>query len=251
MTLSMQLYSGRNFPPLAEQLRLLKAIGYDDVEPFRGLYDDVDGLKSAMEEAGLTARSAHYSVELLERDFDKAAAIARRLGNEIMVLPYLLPDERPSDAAGWEAFAARLAPIVTKVKEAGYRIAWHNHDFEIREVEGGERPLQYILDANPDLEWEADLAWIVRGGEDPATWLKRYAGRISALHVKDIAAPGENRDEDGWADVGKGTLDWAKLWTAGREAGATLMIAEHDNPSDFERFARNSAEAMTAYDKGN
>ena len=106
--LSMQLYSARNFPPLARQLAVLADLGYRNVEPFRGLYDDMPRLMSAMKAHGLTARSAHFSVELLENEFARSLDIARALGTDIVVLPYLLPAERPSDAAGWAAFAARV-----------------------------------------------------------------------------------------------------------------------------------------------
>lgn len=249
-TLSMQLYSGRNFPPLAEQLRTVKDAGYADVEPFRGLYDDVGVLKDALDAAGLTSRSAHYSMEMIESDYAGVIEIARRLGNEIVVLPYVMPDARPSDAAGWAAFGKRVADAAKRVKDDGLRLAWHNHDFEMRELDGGSRPIEHILGEDALVEWEADLAWVVKGGEDPLSWLKRYDGRVATLHVKDIAPAGEKRDEDGWADVGTGTLDWARFWRAGREAGATLMIAEHDNPSDFGRFARTSFAAMQRYSQG-
>ncbi|GGD95536.1 xylose isomerase [Aureimonas endophytica] len=250
-TISMQLYSGRNFPPLDAQLALLARIGYRDVETFRGLYDDVEGLKRGLDAHGLTVKSAHYSVDFLESDFARALSIARTLGNEIMVLPYLTPEERPTDGAGWRAFGNRVAGIAKRVAGEGLRCAWHNHDFEMRPLADGSRPIEHILESDMSLEWEADLAWIVRGGEDPATWLTRYKGRLSALHVKDIAPAGEKADEDGWADVGAGTLGWDRLWRLGREAGATLMIAEHDNPADFERFATASYAAMRAYAERN
>lgn len=250
-TLSMQLYSARNAPPLADQLRDLAALGYQDVECFRGLYDDVPALKAILDENGLTARSGHFSVDLLEGEFDRAVEIARTLGNEIVVLPYLLPDSRPSDAEGWKAFGARVGAVARRLKGEGLRTAWHNHDFELRMVEGGGRPLDHILDADPAIEWEADLAWVVRGGEDPAAWLRRYAGRVAALHVKDIAPAGTKTDEDGWADVGEGTLDWAALWQDGKAAGADLMVAEHDNPSDFGRFARTTIRAFQRFENGN
>jgi hypothetical protein len=35
---SFQLYSSRNFPPLADQLGVLSALGYANVEPFGGLH---------------------------------------------------------------------------------------------------------------------------------------------------------------------------------------------------------------------
>ena len=243
--LSMQLYSARNFPPLASQLAVLADLGYRNVEPFRGLYDDVPGLVAALKAHGLTAKSAHFSVELLEKDFGRSLEVARALGTEIVVLPYLLPAERPSDAGGWAAFAARVAAIAGRVKAEGLRTAWHNHDFELVALEDGSRPIEHILGSG--VEWEADAAWIVRAGEDPKTWIERFSGQVATLHVKDIAPKGENADEDGWADVGHGIMGWQAIWDAGLAAGAELMIAEHDNPSDFRRFAQRSAEAMTAF----
>lgn len=67
---------------------------------------------------------------------------------------------------------------------------------------------------------------------------------MTSVHVKDLAPAGENEDEDGWADVGHGTMDWAKLWQHSAAAGCTLFIAEHDKPSDAARFCRRSFVAM-------
>ena len=49
---------------------------------------------------------------------------------------------------------------------------------------------------------------MIRGGADPLEWMRPYGNRITAVHVKDIAPAGESADEDGWADVGHGTVDW-------------------------------------------
>src|SRR5690606_11535324 len=102
-------------------------------------------------------------------------------------------------------------------------------------------PMQAILDGGPDLEWEADIAWIVRGGGDPFEWLEKHAQRITAAHVKDIAPEGEKLDEDGWADPGSGMLDWAALYKMLENTRARLFVMEHDNPSDDERFAKAGA----------
>ena len=62
--------------------------------------------------------------------------------------------------------------------------------------------------------------------------------RITAVHVKDIAPAGENADEDGWADVGQGTVDWKGLMAALKEqTKAKYFVMEHDNPKDDKRFA--------------
>ena len=58
--------------------------------------------------------------------------------------------------------------------------------------------------------------------------------------MKDIAPAGQNADEDGWADVGQGTVDWKALMAALRGIGVKHFVMEHDNPKDDVRFATRS-----------
>jgi sugar phosphate isomerase/epimerase len=104
-----------------------------------------------------------------------------------------------------------------------------------------------MLEEALDMLWEADLAWIVRGGADPVAEVKRYAGRIEAVHVKDIAPAGHCTDEDGWADPGHGVLDWSTLVPVLREIGVTLFVAEHDKPNDVMRFARRAFATIASW----
>jgi sugar phosphate isomerase/epimerase len=245
--LSFQLYSSRNFPPIEQQLATLSRLGYRNVEPHGGLYDDPSALKTSLDRAGLAAPSGHFGFDLLEQDFSRALAIARTLEIGLIVCPWLDPSERASDAAGWRALGRRLGTLARKTRDEGLQLAWHNHDFEFRPLTDGSVPID-ILMADTDLLLELDVAWVVRGGADPATWIEKYDGRIAACHVKDLAPPGANVGEDGWADVGTGIVDWRSLWPMVVRAGAKLMIAEHDNPSDFARFARISLAAMKQYE---
>ena len=100
-----------------------------------------------------------------------------------------------------------------------------------------------IFEGGPDLEWEADLAWVIKGGADPLDWIKTFGKRLTAVHVKDIAPEGENADEDGWADVGDGTVDWKALMAALRTTAGKYFVMEHDNPKDATRFAERSIAA--------
>ena len=245
--LGMQLYSGRKFPPVEAQLATIARHGFTNVETFGPLYDDVDSTRRMLDAHGLRARSAHFSLAMLE-DEGERVAIARRLGVEIVVTPYLTPAERPATVGGWKALGAHLLRIEARLSAAGLRFAWHNHGFEFEALADGSLPIEHLL--GDHLLWEADLAWMVLAGADPRPWIERYRGRIPLVHVKDIAPAGENADEDGWADVGTGTLPWSQLWRHCVAAGAEMMIAEHDNPSDFDRFARVSAAAMRGYGQG-
>jgi sugar phosphate isomerase/epimerase len=97
------------------------------------------------------------------------------------------------------------------------------------------------------LSLELDVAWVAVAGVDPKTVIARFADRIVAAHIKDIAPKGENRAEDGWADVGHGTLDWVGLMQALRQIRCRYFVIEHDNPSDHRRFARASFASISAF----
>ncbi len=242
--ISYQLYSSREFPPLIETLKMLKDLGYSQVEGYGGVYGDPATLKSALAEAGLSMPSGHFGIDMLEGEPDKALEIAAAAGMRAVYCPFLMPDDRPGDAAGWRAFGERLQAAGKPFRAAGLDFGWHNHNFEFETLEDGSVPLEHIFEGGPDLSWEADIAWVVRGGADPLDWIRRYGDRITAVHVKDIAPAGECADEDGWADVGHGTMDWAGIWAALRGTNAGIFIMEHDKPNDHRRFATRSIRAL-------
>ena len=241
--LSYQLYSSRNFPPLSQTLKMLAEAGYDAVEGYGGLYADdtqLAELAANLDATGLRMPTSHFDIDMLEREPEKVLAIARALGIGTIYCPYLLPDDRPTDAAGWRAFGARLGKVSEPYRAAGLGFGWHNHDFEFVPTAEGALPITEIFEGGPDLEWEADIAWVIRGGADPRAWIETFGPRITAVHVKDIAPAGENADEDGWADVGTGTVDWSTLKAALAASPVKVFVMEHDNPKDDARFARNS-----------
>ncbi|MBC7280994.1 sugar phosphate isomerase/epimerase [Hoeflea sp.] len=241
MKFSFQLYSARNFQPWADVLAMLADAGYKNVEGFGGVYEDPEGFRALMDRNGLSMPSGHFSIDALEGDFDMAVKTATTLGVERIFCPHLAADKRPADKAGWQGFARRLGTVGEKIRAAGFGFGWHNHDFEFVPAVDGSLPMQVLLDTAPDLDWEADIAWIIRGGGDPFDWIDRHGDRITAVHVKDIAPAGECADEDGWADVGHGTVDWTRLFRdIAAATPAKLLVMEHDNPSDVGRFASRS-----------
>src|SRR5208283_2941637 len=94
--LGMQLYSARKFPPVEMQLATIARHGFTNVETFAPFYDDVSATKRLLDAHGLSARSGHFSVAMLEGEGERAVDVARRLGVEIIVAPYLAPAERPA-----------------------------------------------------------------------------------------------------------------------------------------------------------
>lgn len=240
MDFSFQLYSARNSGTLPEVLKTLKELGYTQVEGWGGQFVDPEGVAKLVKDAGLSMPTAHMNFNQLENTAE-AARVARLVGIKTLYCPAPPGKEFREGKASWPDFGVRLAKVAEGLKAEGVGFGYHNHHWEFLKGEDGKYPMDIILDAAPSMEWEMDLAWILKAGGDPVAWMGKRGDRLTAMHVKDMAAPGEKADEDGWADVGHGTLDWKSLIaTAKAKTKIKYFVAEHDKPSDPIRFARNS-----------
>ena len=244
---SYQLYSSRKFGPLEATLEMVAKCGYKQVEAYGGLYEDLYRLEKALASNRLSMPTGHFDLALIEKAPNGVIEIAKRLGMTAVIVPYLNPEDRPCDANGWAKFGGRLSEAGKPILDAGLIFGWHNHDFEFNTLEGGEKPLDLILQSENDLSLELDLAWIAVGEESPVEWVKKYASKLVSVHLKDIAPKGECLSEDGWADIGHGTMNWAETMDAVRKTKCIYFVMEHDNPSDDVRFAQRSIAAAKKF----
>lgn len=237
---SFQLYSARNFPPLGDTLALLSRLGYTQVEGYGGLYGDPAALRADLDANGLTMPTGHFGLDQL-RETAKTAEAAKIMGVETLFCPAISHDKWKQPEADWVSLAAELGELGKFYKDQGLGFGWHNHHFEFWPTESGRLPMDIILEGAPDIDWEMDVAWVVRGDNDPNAWIEKHGQRIVAAHLKDIAPEGEAEDEDGWADLGHGTVAWKDLLaTLKSKTRAKYFVMEHDNPNDLERFASRS-----------
>ena len=104
-----QLYSARNFPPLSDTLKMLKAAGYTAVEGYGALYADdaeVAELTDNSTRAGLRCPPA-ISASTCWRTSPGRARDRQGARHQDDLLP--LSAARPApDGAGWRAFGERL-----------------------------------------------------------------------------------------------------------------------------------------------
>jgi sugar phosphate isomerase/epimerase len=242
-----QLYSSRNFPPLAAQLPVLKRLGYDAIEPWLPAYEaDPAGFRRALDDAGLACFGFHMPLAGLKSEPQRFVEIAQTLGATWMIPPYVPPEERVATPDFYRRLGEDLAKGADAAKPHGLKVAWHNHDFEYRPLADGSRPIDHILAAGgTDVWFEIDFAWVVRGGADPVAELRRHADRIAIIQMKDTAPPGTTA-EGGWADTGHGVVDWPALVPLFPTTRVEHIVAEHDDPADWQRFARRSIAAMRA-----
>jgi sugar phosphate isomerase/epimerase len=210
--IGLQLYTLRK-PFAADPLGTLSRIretGYDAVEFAAPLGSDFAGFAARMKDIGLDCPSAHVGLaEMAERP-DEVLAMAATLGCRYLVMPYVMPDQRD-----WTAVIATLGAFAERARGEGLRVAYHHHDFEF-ETADGVRPFdRLVAETDPQfVDFELDVYWLTKGGEDPRAFIERMAGRVKLIHLKDALPDG------GMTDVGSGVLDFAALIAAADVAGA-------------------------------
>lgn len=239
--IAVQMYTLRNVASLEEQLKIVHDAGIHAVETVGTQNASAADLKLLLDKYSIQVVSTHVQLSDLRSDLDKVVAFNKSIGNSVLVVPYLKKEERPTDAAGWTALGKELGAISNKVRAKGMKLAYHNHDFEIVDF-NGKTGLELMFEgAGPKLEAELDLAWIARAGYDPAALLGKFRGRVFAVHAKDNAPTGQAKEEDGFAALGKGVLNWNAILPAAARAGVQWYIIEHDHPLDPAAVVKTGA----------
>jgi sugar phosphate isomerase/epimerase len=241
--LSIQLYSLRAYRDLEGQLEALAELGFQQVETIGGHLADAKATRALLDRFGFRAPTGHVGLADLRERPDWVIGQAATVGIEQLFMPAVPPAERDGQPADyWRALGAELGELAQRWAGKGPALGYHNHHWELVAYADGTTPLEHLFAgaAGSPLGWEADLAWLVRGGADPVAWMERHRDQLVAVHVKDLAPEGQNVDEDGWATIGAGRLDWPSLWRESLARGARFMVLEHDKPEDPIGFARES-----------
>lgn len=241
-SISIQLYTLRSLGDVDLILDTVAAAGYKNVEGIGSHLDDAAIVAPKVAARGMRMTSSHVGLLALRERPQAVIAACKTFGFTDLYMPAVPPEMRAMDAAGWRAVGKELAGMADSFAKSGIALGYHNHNWEMDRKEGDKTALELLFEeaSGSPLKWQVDVAWLVRGNVEPKAWMARYKHLVTAAHVKDIAPAGTNLDQDGWADVGHGVLDWKDLWAACRAAGARWMVVEHDKPADPGQSARNS-----------
>lgn len=240
-------------------------IGYREIELPSLLGHQPAEVAAAAKRAGLRIASVH--LPLLAMGGPKALSMGSEpsriaddlgtLGARWAVAPIVLipSDFRPQPgeameaaisrtiaAAGediWKKTAATLNEKASALKPLGINVGYHNHNLEFAPI--GKTTGWDILwkETAPGLvHFEVDIGWVATAGLDPVAFLKRASGRVSLLHVKDVAAgnPQSFRISMKPAEVGSGTLHWDKILPAAYNAGVRNFLVEQEPPFTIPRI---------------
>jgi len=237
--IGIQLYTVRDHMAvdLNNTLQRLAAIGYQEVE-FAGYFDhSPEEIRTILSGEGLASPSTHIPLKFIQNSPNQIIDTALTIGHEYIVIPWIMPHQR--SLYKYKEYIELFNKFGEQCQRAGLKFAYHNHDFEFEVIEG-IRPIDLLIEETDNnlVSFELDLYWIIKAGEDPLRYIKKYPNRFPLWHIKDMANDGSMRD------VGEGIIDFEEIFKLKRLSGLEHYYVEHDNPPDSLMTAANSFDAL-------
>lgn len=206
----------------------VETFGYSVKDKFWGL--DPKAFKALLDQNGLTAPSGHYGMDKFigggdQDELRSYIEAANTIGSKYIVVPYLGDNLRKTEE-DWKKVAGKLTEAAAICKEGGVKLAYHNHNFEFQQV--GDTTGYEILLKGTDpatVQFEMDLYWVVRSGNDPVKLFTEHPGRFPMWHVKDM----DKVDHTINTEVGTGTINFKEIHNHAKLAGLKHLIVEQEN----------------------
>jgi sugar phosphate isomerase/epimerase len=219
-------------------LRKVAATGYQGVEvDAKSLPKFAPILKST----GLTAPSVHLDFGQLKMGWEQAIERVEALGAQYAVVAFInAPDRKTLE--DFKKIAQLFNKAGEQCQQAGVQFCYHNHNFEFIKFDGGIGYDVLMGETDPKfVKFELDCFWMTHAGYDPVEYMHKYPGRFSLLHIKDLKKGIPNSTTfatpmgNPFTEVGKGVIDWKRIFVAAREGGLKLYFVEQDE-TDIPAF---------------
>jgi len=255
---AVQMYTVRNHTKtvkdLVETLRKISKIGYQAIQA--GAFPFMTGespemtaadLRKLLDDHGIRCVATHSSWESLVNETEKEIEFHEALDCDYTAIGMIPKPYQDKGASAFRQFISDAEPVIRRLKKAGIRFGYHNHAYEFLRDKDGTRPIDVLVnEGGPGLMMEVDTYWVAHAGGNPTAFLKRCAGRIDVIHVKDKVMV--DRKESFFAPIGEGNLEWDEIIAAARAGGCEWHCVEQDltwNDRDPFDCLRSSFEFLT------
>ena len=239
--LAAQLYTVRDFlktpSEIENSLEKVRGIGYEAVQLSALGPIEPGALRKIADNLGLRIAATHVDYERICSDVRSVIDEHEMWSCKNVAIGSMPQSYRDRD--GFARFAREASAAVAPLIDAGLTFSYHNHSFEFERID--HRTGMEILFEESDprrMFAELDTYWVQHGGANPVTWIRKLAGRINIVHLKDMAMDGSDQK---FAEVGEGNLEWEPILAACRDSGVEWYIVEQDTcPGDpFESLAKS------------
>ncbi|SEO02356.1 sugar phosphate isomerase/epimerase [Paenibacillus sp. OV219] len=225
------------------------AIGYEGIEGGSELLNgDVKANVARFHGLGLQIATHSVNKEQLrdQKLLDNVIREAHALQTKDVTYWWEVAESRDQlllDAELYNAAGARFTA-------EGLRFCYHNHAHEFQKTFNGLYALDILAEhTDPrNLYFRLDVAWITLGGAEPAHILRKMAGRVPAIHLKDVYGT----DEIGkWTAVGTGVVQIKESIEAAQEIGGVeWMTVEQDQLRNLSGLETATVSYLNLKEKG-
>lgn len=238
----LELFSVRNElkQDLMGTLRAVAKMGYEGVEFFSPYFEWTPAyakeVRKLLDDLNLRCFSTHNSSTAFALDrVSHAIELNQILGSKFIVMAGA---GKVEGLDGWKTVAENLNRAAEKMKPAGLRAGFHNHQVEFTPIEG-RRPIEVLAtQTTKDILLQLDVGTCLEAGSDPVKWINQNPGRIASIHCKDWS-PDQTK---GYKVLfGEGAARWKEIFSAAEKSGGIqhyLIEQEGSAYSEFETAER-------------
>lgn len=259
INIGLQLYSLRESfsKDVKSVLEQVAKAGFKEVETY-GYSTSKNGFfgtsskdfKAILSDNGLKNPSGHYDLGSLLKDgnsenLKKTIEAATLFGNKYITIPWIDETIRKS-ADDYKKIAESMNKAAVICSNSNLKLAYHNHAFEFTTF-GNTNGYQILLDETDKnlVDFELDLYWVERSGNDCLQLFKDNPGRFSMWHVKDM----DKNNQDFNTEIGKGTINFKAIFAEAKLSGMNHFFIEHE--TNYDPNPIESVKTSCAYVKKN
>ena len=212
-------------------LKKIYEAGYRQIEPCLGFRVDARDygfwIPEDLEQAMPLLAKYHIEVHAVhifldEYHYERELAILTELAQKYHISWFVVKSPARLTKDVLDETAARYRELAEELEKAGAGLLVHNEKEDICIRVNGKTAYEYLLEAcGEKVGAEVDAGWMYCGGVDPEEFLWAHAGRVKAVHYKDMKITGQE------VPLGKGMVDLKACFQFARANGA-LQIVDMD-----------------------
>jgi sugar phosphate isomerase/epimerase len=251
--IGIELYSVRDemMKDTMATVRAIAKMGYEVVEFYGPYYawtpEFTKDVRKLMDDTGIRCHSTHNdAANFRPEGLQKAIDYNKTLGAKYVVMA---SSGSVVGLDGWKRVGDTLTQAMEKLRPAGLRAGYHNHQTEFKPVDG-KRPIEVIAANTPkDVMLQLDVGTCVEVGDDPVAWINANPGRINSCHLKDWAPGGATDKDKGYHVVfGEGVAPWQKIFAAAEATGGVEFYLIEQEGSRYTGL-ETAERCLAAYKK--
>ncbi len=251
----LQLYSLRNQfkEDVTGSLDIIQSWGITKLEGGGTYGMTLEDFQKELASRNLSVVSVGAGFEDLEKDPQIAVDNAKKFGAKYVMCAWVPHDDNKWDLEETQHATEVFNKAGKVLKENGITLAYHAHGYEFRPYKGGTL-FDYMAENATDFTFELDVFWAHHGGGDPLGIMKKYPGKVTLMHLKDMKH-GVKGNNTGHEDVetnvvlGTGQVDIEGTVREAKKLGIEYMFIEDESSNVVEQVPQ-SLEFLENLNKG-